>query len=166
MDGSEKTHNRTTLSVGLFLAFLAIVIWTVAALRRGDIHTASVRIAWALASLSAIGLATWPTECRVISYDGEPCTTTVYGFLFGCLDDYHWWPKFFARIGMQKDALRRIDRHKPERQREAAYQCPPEGEPVRVKIDDDGLTLCGFWVSVVSAVAAVIQVITIFTIHH
>ena len=110
----EKTHNMTTLSVGLFIAFLVLAVWTVAALRRGDIHTATVRIAWALVALGVIGLKTWPTECRVID-DGEPCTTTVYGFLFGCLDDYHWWPKFFARIGLQKEALRRVERHPPER---------------------------------------------------
>jgi len=45
------------------------------------------------------------------------------------------------------------------------YQDTPEANPIRVTVEDNGLSVCGFWVGVVSAVAALIQVVTIFTLH-
>jgi hypothetical protein len=159
MARTSKKHDMTTLSAFLFVAVVGFVAWTVDSIRRGHIHAGIVQILWALVFLSFILFFTWPTRCRVITTSGKPCRRTAYGFLFGCSGYFHWWPKFFARIGLQKDALRQVERHRPGGNTAATHQLPLEEQPIRVSVEDTGLSICGFWVGVVGALAGVVQVI-------
>jgi hypothetical protein len=45
------------------------------------------------------------------------------------------------------------------------YQPAPGSAPMRVKIEDNGLTICGFWVGVGGLVLAVVQTVATFALH-
>lgn len=149
----------TTLSAFLFLTAVGLVTWAIDSIRHKNVHSGIVLILWALALLSLISLFTWPTQCRVLTSKGKPCRGTAYGFLFGCRGYFHWWPKFFARIGLRREALTQIERSRPTGNYVAMRQLGSEGEPIRVSVDDSRLSICGFWVGVVGALAGVVQII-------
>jgi hypothetical protein len=145
-----------TLSVVLFLLSLIFVVWMLLSVVDKHPHTAVVLAAWTLVSFSPIPLITWPTECRFINKRGRPCPKATYGFMFGCMYYYHWWPKFFARLGLKKEALREVQRREPSDDLALMYQAALEGKPVRVIMDNGPFGACVNLAGIVSAVAGVI----------
>ena len=162
MSQAAKRHEMTSTSVALILLALCLAACAGLAISANDVQIGIVLIALALLIMSPIPLFIWPTECRVINKSGNPCKQTAYGFLFGCSYYYHWWPKFFARLGFHTEALRQVGYHqsaanKSTTVRESAAQ--PQAEPPRVRIDDSALSVCGTWAGIVSAATGVIGLI-------
>jgi hypothetical protein len=85
--------------------------------------------------------------------------------LFGCSRYGHWRAKFCARLGWQNGAERSIQPSQSSGDYAVMYQPASGSAPMRVKIEDNGLTVCGFWVGVGGLVLAVIQTVATFAIH-
>lgn len=161
MSQAAKRHEMTSTSVALILLGLCLVGCAALAINTNDTQTGIVLIALALLFVSPIPLCIWPTECRVINKSGNPCKQTAYGFLFGCSYYYHWWPKFFARLGFHREALRQVRYHQSDANTSTALRSgpQPQSEPLRVRIDDSTLSMCGTWAGIVSAATGVITLI-------
>jgi hypothetical protein len=153
------------MSAFLGFSYICLIGLTIVAIRDDYLYDALDLLGWSFVPLTLVLGFTWPTRCRVKTSRGRPCKGEAYGFLFGCSRYGHWWSKFFARIGLQKDALRYTEHHASSEGRVSMAQFSSKSEPIRVTVADNGLGVCGFWVGLVSAVASVIQVITSFTVH-
>jgi hypothetical protein len=149
-------------SVALSVLGLGFLAWAGLSIADKHAHTAVVLIAWALVTFSPILLFTWPAECRVIDTEGGPCQETAYGLLFGCTDYYHWWPKFFARLGLKKEALRGMQRHEPSGSYARMYQDALEQQPVRVIIENSRFNTCGTLAGIICAAVGVTQLVISF----
>jgi len=156
---AAKRHEMTTLAVWLFLIAAALVVWAAFSIHDKHPHTALVLTAWALIFVSPIPLFIWPTECRVINKRGNACTQTTFGFLFGCRRYYHWWPKFFARLGYKRSALKQAYQHQPVGNTIVMHQAAPDSAPLKVRVEDNTLTVCGTWAGIISAAVGVIGLI-------
>lgn len=165
MSQAAKRHEMTSTSVALILLGLGLVACAALAISTNDTQTGSVLIALALLIVSPIPLCMWPTECRVINKSNNPCKQTAYGFLFGCSHYYHWWPKFFARLGFHREALRQAGYHRSDANTSTVHRSEPQpqSEPLRIRIDDSALSMCGTWAGIVSAATGVVGLIV--TIH-
>lgn len=159
MTQASKRHEMTTLAVWLFLIGMALVVWAVLSIHDKHAHTGHVLIAWALIFVSPIPLFIWPTECRVINTRGKACTQTTFGFLFGCSRYYHWWPKFFARLGYRRSTLKQAYQHPPTGNTTVMHQAAPESKPVKVRVEDSVLTVCGTWAGIISAAVGIVGLI-------
>lgn len=159
MTQASKRHEMTTLAVWLFLTAIALVAWAVFSIHDKHAHTAVALIAWALIVVSPIPLFIWPTECKVINTRGKACMQTSFGFLFGCKRYYHWWPKFFARLGYRRSTLKQASQHQPTGNTTVMHQAALESEPIKVRVEDNALTVCGTWAGIISAATGVIGLI-------
>lgn len=159
MTQASKKHEMTTLAVWLFVITIFLLAWAALSIYEKHAPTALVLIAWALIFVSPVPLFIWPTECRVVNKRGNACTQTTFGFLFGCSRYYHWWPKFFARLGYKRSALSRIYKTQPTGNANLMHQAVSETRPVKVAIEDSALTTCGTWAGIISAAVGVIGLI-------
>jgi hypothetical protein len=149
------------LSALLFLAVLCLVIAGVTKIRNHDLLAGTQLIASMFIPLFFLLGFTWRTTCKVKTTRSKPCGNEAYGFLFGCNKTVgHFLGKFLVRLGLQRDAVRHV-----ERSYAVTYDTTSQVRPIKVTIEDNGLGVCGFWVGVISAAAGVIQVITSFTVH-
>jgi hypothetical protein len=120
---------------------------------------------WCSAPLAFILMFSWPARCRVIDWeDGHVCETIVGGFLFGCVDEAHKWDKFFARLGLNRGAVGKLQRRyrheQPTMMHHSRSGDEPSSEPPLVRIDDSALSIFSCWVGIISGALTVIQVIS------
>jgi hypothetical protein len=154
------------ISALLFLATTGLVAASVIKIRHDDFLAGTHLIAWAFVPLTVLLGFTWRTTCKVKTTSSKPCGNDAYGFLFGCNRTAgHWLGKFRVRLGMQRDEVKQAKRRQATGNYAVMYQVAPEPQPMKVTVEDNGLGICGFWVSVVSAVTGIIQVVIAFTIH-
>ena len=166
MARQSKRQNRRALSAFLLLLVIVSVAAGIARLRNHELGPALQSIAWAFLPIAFLLGFTWPTTCRVRTTSRKPCGNAAYGFLFGCSNTPgHWRYKFLYRLGLNREVIKPLEPPTRNGNHAVMYQDTPRPQPVRVTVEDSGLSVCGFWVSVVSMVAAVIQVVTIFTLH-
>jgi hypothetical protein len=149
-----------TLSAFLFTAVACLVIAAVLQIRRDDYLTGTQLAGWALVPLTLLLGFTWPTTCKVKTTRRKPCGNDAYGFIFGCSKtSNHWLNKFLVRVGLKRDITQEAEHRRSTSNYAAMQQTAPESLPIKVTVDDNGLSLFGFWVSVISAAAGIIQVI-------
>ena len=154
----RKSMIETTEFLAAMAGFLVLI---------GGISTSSGGVSggivFILFSFIPIGIIlglTFPTRCNVIgSSTHRPCTNYAYGFLFGCTARLHKWPKFFARLHLNTDALRQVESIQPTQNRAAMYQ-PPLDVPDRVpKVGDSSLSKCAAWATIVGLPVTIIGII-------
>ena len=166
MARQSKRQNRRALSAFLLLVVIVSIAAGVAKLRQHEVMPALQVIAWAFLPLALLLGFTWPTTCRVKTTRRKPCGNPAYGFLFGCgKTPGHWRYKFLYRLGLNREVIKPLEPPRRNGNYAVMHQDTPQTPPIRVTVEDSGLSVCGFWVGVVSMVAAVIQVVTIFTLH-
>jgi hypothetical protein len=161
----SRRQRMKALSWFLFLAVVCLVIVGIAKLRQSDLSTGTELIGWSFVPLAILLGFTVHTTCGVITTRRKPCGNDAYGFLFGCTGYGHWRKKFSARLGFGKDEPQLVQRRKPANVQVLMYQPAPESEPLKVRVENSGLAICGFWVGVVAALAAIVQIITASVIH-
>jgi hypothetical protein len=151
------------ISALLVLVVVGLATAGAVKLRHNDFLTGMQLIGWVLIPLALLLGFTWPVRCKVKTTRRKACGNYAYGFLFGCTKAAgHWTGKFLVRLRLQADEIKPVGRRQSTSSYALMHQTGPQSQPIRVTVEDNGLGVCGFWVSVVSAVAAVIQVITIF----
>jgi hypothetical protein len=166
MARQSKRQNRRALSWFLLLLIIASVAVGIGKLRQHEIALGIQFIAWGFLPLALLLGFTWPTTCRVKTTRRKPCGNAAYGFLFGCGNTPgHWRWKFLYRLGLNREVIKPLEPRKQNGDYVVMHQGSPEKQSMKVTVEDSRLSVCGFWVGVVSAVAAVIQVVTIFTLH-
>jgi hypothetical protein len=145
------------LSGFLSLAIVVLFILGVVAIRHDDWHTGLKYIVWALIPLTLLlGLA-WRVQCRVKTTRSKPCGNEAYGLLFGCTKTpRHWWGKFSARLGWQREAEYVGQRRG---QQEVMYQLAPGKTQAKLTVEDSMLAKCASWATLASAVIAVIGIL-------
>jgi hypothetical protein len=151
------------LSGFLVLATFGLVIMAIAQVRHHDLLTGAKLILWAFVPLAVLLLGVWPTQCRVKTRRGLACRRDAYGFLFGCDRFGHGRAKFYARLHWENGAERSIE--PPTGNYAVMHQPAPGSEPVRVKIEDSGRTICAFWIGVAGLALAVVQTIMTLALH-
>jgi hypothetical protein len=161
----SKKQNRKALSALLVLIIVCLLSVAVVRIRHHGFLTGATLIAWSFLPLALLLLFVWPTLCRVQTRSGKACLNDAYGFLFGCNRYGHWRAKACARLGWQNGAERSIQPSRSTGDYAVMYQPAPGSAPMRVKIEDNGLTICGFWVGVAGLVVAVIQTVAAFALH-
>ena len=161
MARQSKRQNRRALSGFLLLLIIGSVAVGVVKLRH---HEVLPGLQFAFLPLALLLGFTWPTTCRVKTTRRKPCGNASYGFLFGSgKTPGHWRYKFLYRLGLQREeVIKPLQPRKRNGSYAVMYQDTPEVNPIRVTVEDNGLSVCGFWVGVVSAVAALIQVVHYF----
>jgi hypothetical protein len=167
MARQSKRQNRRALSGFLLLLVIVSVAAGIAKLRQHELVPGVQTVAWGFLPLALLLGFTWPTTCRVKTTRRKPCGNAAYGFLFGCgQTPSHWWYKFLYRLGLNpREVIKPLEPPQQTSNYAVMHQDTPQTQTVKVTVEDSGLSVCGFWVGVVSAVAAVIQVVTIFTPH-
>jgi hypothetical protein len=160
-----KRRNRRALSALLVLIVVCLISVAVAQFRQHDVLTGVDLIAWSFLPLALLLLFVWPTRCRVETRSGKACLNDAYGFLFGCNRYGHWRAKFYARLGLRNNAERSIQSSRSTGNYAVMYQPTTGAQPMPLKIEDSGLTVCGFWVGVCGLVVAVIQTVATFALH-
>jgi hypothetical protein len=152
------------LSVVLFLAVAGLVAAGVDQMRHWDILTGWRLIAWALVPLAILLGFTLPVRCKVKRTNREACGNWAYGLLFGCTKTAgHWTEKFRVRLRFPQREVKPVER-RPATGTYALNHQPSQRAQQQLKVTVEGgiLSICGFWVSVVSMIAAVIPVIALF----
>lgn len=152
-----------TISALLVFAIVGLVADGVVRLRHDDFLTGTQLMGWALFPLALLLGFTWPVRCKVKTTRRKACGNYAYGFLFGCCKTAgHWTGKFLVRLHLQPGEVKPVERRQPGSSRAQMHQGAPQSRPVKVTVEDNARSICGFWLSVICAVAAVVQVITIF----
>jgi hypothetical protein len=121
-------------------------------------------IGWSFISLALLLGFLCPTTCRVTTSRRKSCRNEAYGFLFGCNRGHgHWSEKFLVRFGLKNEIRSRAGRRSelPEGD-DVSLHPAPEAPPIRVSVEDTAISICSFWVGVISAAAGLVQVIVIF----
>jgi hypothetical protein len=167
----SKSRSRSTstlktmkaVSAALALAVAVLVAIGVNAMRHWDILTGWKLIAWALVPLAILLVFTFPVRCKVKRTNGLACGQWAYGLLFGCVRVAgHWHEKFAARLRLPQKEVKPVERRQPTGVYALNYQPPRRAQQqLRVTVEGGILSICGFWVSVVSMIAAVIPVIAL-----
>ena len=157
----SKRKNMQALSGLLFLVVACLVAVAVVNIKHHDILTGTRLIAWSFVPLTLLLVFLWPTRCRVKTSRSKPCRNDAYGFLFGCNRGGHWWKKFSVRLGFYKEPHEGPRRRSARGDQVVMYQVMPEGQPVRVTVEDTKLGVCGFWIGLAASVATVVQFVTL-----
>jgi hypothetical protein len=133
-------------------------------LAHGDFVTGIELTGWALISLALLLGFLCPTTCRVTTSRGKPCRHEAYGFMFGCNRGYgHWSEKFLVRLGFRHEIRSQARRSSKVSESYDVSRLPaPEAHPIKVSVEDSAISICGFWIGLVSAAAGLVQVIAIF----
>jgi hypothetical protein len=158
---SRKQKMRIASRVSL-AAVIGLVVAAIVVLEHDDFMTGTELIGWALLPLAALFGFTLHTTCGVATTRRTSCKNDSYGFLFGCTGNGHWLAKFLVRLGFRKNELRPVQRRKPDSGQVVMYQPTPQGQAIKVTVEDNARSICAFWIALVSAIAGIMQVIFIF----
>lgn len=154
------------LSELLSVTVVGLVIAGVAQVWHGDLPRGLEVIGWVFVPLALLLGFTWPTRCRVKTTRRKACGNDAYGFLFGCTKAAgHWKEKFLVRMGSRHGEVKPVERRQPAAAQAFTYQPVPQSQPIRVTVEDNARSICGFWLGAVSVVLAIAQTILDFTIH-
>jgi hypothetical protein len=157
---TSTLRTMRAVSAVLVLAVAGLVAVGVNEMRHWDILTGWELIAWAFVPLTILLGFTVPVRCKVKRTNRQACGNWAYGLLFGCRRAAgHWHEKFAARLRLPDKEVKPVERRQPAGGQAFNYQPTPQGQPVRVTVEDSTLGVCGFWISAVSMVATVIGVI-------
>ena len=166
MARQSKRQNRRALSGFLLLLVIISIAAGIAKLKQHELGPGIQAVAWGFLPLALLLGLTWPTTCRGKTTKRKPCGNAAYGFLFGCgQTPGHWHYKFLYRIGLNREVIKPLEPREQNSNYAVMHQDAPQKQTIKVTVEDSGLSVCGFWVGVVSAVATVVQVVTIFTLH-
>jgi hypothetical protein len=154
MARSSKRADRAAVSVLLCGAIIGLVTFAVVTIRQGNLHLGTKYIAWAFIPLMLLLGFTLRVQCRVKTTRGTACGNEAYGLLFGCNRTAgHHWGKFRRRLGLQADPTF-VGQSKGSRA--MMYQPEPHTQTVKLTIEDNLLSKCGLWATLVSTVVGVI----------
>jgi apolipoprotein N-acyltransferase len=152
---------------GLLLLVLAGLVFAgVIQMRQYHLLTGAELIGWAFVPLAVVLGATWPVRCKVKRTNRKACGRWAYGFLFGCYDVAgHWKEKFLAQLGFLRGETEPIERHQPAGAQVFKHQQVAQSQPLRVTVEDNARSICGFWFGAVSLVLAIAQTVIAIKIH-
>jgi hypothetical protein len=157
----SKRKTRRQLSL-LFFGILAVAVG-LAVIQFGHSH---LKDGFGLLGLGALAAAvllgfTIPTRCRVITEKGHPCTKEVGGYLFGCRSGDHQVAKFLARMGWERERLGTgaSPRAGSAPGRVVGVNATQSDTQTLLITVPSGMSVCGFWFSLISTVAAVAGVV-------
>jgi hypothetical protein len=166
----SKRQRRQQLSVLLVIVLIIALAISVSAFDHQHWAEGFRAVGAAVFAATALLVFTIRTTCRVTTYRNRPCQNEAYGFLFGCSKaPGHWLAKFYARLGLQREAASSVTAPAPESSARRYGSARP-GEPVPqrvvVTVNSGGLGVCGFWFGLVSTLAAVASVILAILAPH
>lgn len=157
MARTSTRQDMAAVSALLSLVILVLFILAVVAIRHGDWHTGLKYIVWALIPLTLLLGLTVRVQCRVKTTRSKPCGNEAYGLLFGCTKTpRHWWGKFSARLGWQREAEYVGQRRG---QQAVMYQPAPGKAQAKLSIEDSTLSKCASWATLASAVIAIVGIL-------
>lgn len=155
----SKRKAMRDLSLLLFVAIVCLMAVAVTKLRHDDLVAASQFAGWMLALLAVLLGFVWPTRCKVKTVRRKACKNDAYGFLFGCNRFGHFWDKFRARIGLNRETIDEVARGRAADGVVSLMPAAPEPKPVRVTVENDAMGIWGFWIGVISAVTGITQIV-------
>jgi hypothetical protein len=155
----SKRKSMRTLSTLLGIAVLGFLTAAVIQYRHDDLTTAVHLLGWMFALLAVLVGFTWPTRCRVETSLRKPCRNEAYGFLFGCWRASHHLEKFLVRVRLERAITQSAQREVAARSSASTLEMPAEASAIKVSVENDAMSILGFWVGLLSAVTGIAQVV-------
>lgn len=162
---TRRRKSDRELSWNLFLLLTAIfLVLAVLAVHRFKSEQTSggfEALGYAILVLAIDLMFALPSRCRVATSRHQPCHNQAYGLLFGCLRD-HFWTKLFVRLGLQREAVKRVGSGKGSQR--AAVRLgdhgTSNGEAVRVSIEATPIERCAVWIGAISGLLGIAATLT------